>query len=52
MTLIEKERRLFPRKFKEALCILKSKDYNCNQEEGIKISPLWTAFLLKNKKPP
>jgi len=52
ISLIEEERRSFPRKFKEALYILKSKDYNCNQEEGIKISPLWTALLLKNMKSP
>ena len=51
-SLLEYENRKFPRKFKEALYILKSKDYNCNQEEGIKISPIWTALLLKNMKPP
>jgi len=48
ISLIEEERSKFARKFKESLYILKSAEYNCNQEEGIKISPIWTTALLKN----
>ena len=52
IVLLEEERRRFPRKFKESLQILKSSNYNCNKEEGIRISPIWTAPWLKNMKPP
>jgi len=52
ISIIEHENRKYPRKFKESLYILKSTEYNCNQEEGMKISPIWTALLLKNLKPP
>jgi len=48
ISLIEEERRKFASKFKESLYILKSAEYNCSQEDGIRTSPIWTAALLKN----
>ena len=49
ISLIEEERRLSPRKFKEALYILKSKDYNCNQEDSIKKSFMDRLTIEKYK---